>query len=181
VTRWRLAPLLAALMLTGCFYSESELIGFWSANRPLQPGYYTHTPAHPDGTEWDSPTWEGRISLRRGRYVSGDENFPHDQTRLRRLHEDIYIAQLRRPDGAGYGVMFVYENGDVASYHQPSCADLSAAAREEAGVALDPEGFCTVTSLDQLETVMRAYLDTLGGDVRIDGVYRRTGDRETRR
>ena len=166
---------LAALMAAGCFSSEEELIGYWGADRPIDAGVWAHWPTHPDGTEWDAETWRGAVALRRGRYVSQDENFPHDRTRFRSLGEDVYIVQWARQDGVGYGVAWLYEDGAVLSYHQPDCADLPEAAREETGIAPDGEGFCTIEDLDQLDAVMRAYLDALGQDIRVDGVYRRVG------
>lgn len=163
----------AALWLSSCFTSEEELIGYWAAHRPLPEGAFAHTPLHPDGAEWDRPTWTGTVRLERARYVSDAQNFPHQNARFRRLHDGIYVAQIPREDGVGYGVAFVYEDGAVLSYHQPSCDALSEAARAAADVTLDPEGFCRLGDADQLETVMRAYLEALAGDVRIDGVYRR--------
>jgi hypothetical protein len=165
----------AALALGGCFYSERELIGFWGADTPLQNGVWVHTPTHPDGTEWGGFTWRGELRNQRRRYVSDDANFPHQNARLRRLHEDIYLAQFPGEAGYGYGVMFVYSGGAMASYHMPDCSALTQAAREETGIALDGEGFCRLTSLDQLESVMRAYLDARADDLVIDGVYRREG------
>jgi hypothetical protein len=164
---------LAALLLTGCFSSEEELIGYWAADRPIETGVWAHTPTHPDGTEWDYETWRGAVELQRRRYVSEDENFPHDQTRFRSLGGDVYIVQWARQDGVGYGVAWAYDDGAVLSYHQPDCADLPEAAREETGVSPDGEGFCRIADLDQLEAVMRAYLDALGAEIRVDGVYRR--------
>ncbi|XBQ16408.1 MAG: hypothetical protein ABL308_00680 [Oceanicaulis sp.] len=164
-----------ALFLAGCFTSEDELIGFWGANTPLQDGVWAHWPTHPDGTEWDIETWRGPIENTRRRYESGEENFPHQNARFRALHENLYLVQLPREDGVGYGVAWTYEGGAVVSYHQPACSDLGEAKLAEHGVRLDPEGFCRVTDLDQLEAVMRAYLDALGADIVVDGVYRRVG------
>ena len=172
----RLAALVsAALALTGCFSSQEELIGYWAAQRPLEAGTWTHTPTHPDGTEWDYATWRGSVDIRRARYVSQDENFPHDGARFRRLSGDVHIVQWARQDGVGYGVAWTYQGGAVLSYHQPDCADLPEAARQETGVSPDGEGFCRIDTLDQLEAVMRAYLDALGETIRVDGVYRRVG------
>lgn len=164
---------IAALALGGCFYSDRELIGFWGADTPLQNGMWVHTPAHPDGTEWGGFTWRGELRNQRRRFVSNDVNFPHQNARLRQLHEDIYLAQFPGEVGYGYGVMFVYAGGTIASYHMPDCNALADAAREETGVELDAEGYCRLTSLDQLEAIMRAYLEARADDLVIDGVYRR--------
>ncbi|WBQ11712.1 hypothetical protein L2D00_07575 [Hyphomonadaceae bacterium BL14] len=166
---------IAALALGGCFYSDRELIGFWGADTPLQDGVWVHTPTHPDGTEWGGFTWRGELRNQRRRYVSDDVNFPHQNARLRQLHEDTYIAQFPGEAGYGYGIMFVYAGGAMASYHMADCNMLADAAREEAGVALDAEGYCRLTSLDQLEAIMRTYLAARAGDLVIDGVYRREG------
>jgi hypothetical protein len=166
---------LAALILTGCFSSEEELVGYWAADRPIEAGLWAHWPTHPDGTEWDYETWRGEVELQRRRYVSEDENFPHDGTRFRSLGGDVFIVQWARQDGVGYGVAWLYEEGSVLSYHQPDCADLPEDARIETGVSPDGEGFCRIEDLDQLDAVMRAYLDALGGEIRVDGVYRRVG------
>lgn len=162
---------LLCLALAGCFFSEEELIGFWRADRGLEPGLYTHTPFDPEGEEWDRPTWRGHIDYDGRRYTSQTPDFPHEQVRLRRLDGDIYIAQLPRQDGIGYGIAFAYPG--MLTYHQPDCWALSEAARAEAGVTLGEEGFCRIADLDQLEAVMRTYLDALDGDVRLDGIYRR--------
>jgi len=166
---------IAALALGGCFYSDRELIGFWGADTPLQDGVWVHTPTHPDGTEWGGFTWRGELRNQRRRYVSDDVNFPHQNARLRQLHEDTYIAQFPGEAGYGYGIMFVYAGGAMASYHMADCNMLADAAREEAGVALDAEGYCRLASLDQLEAIMRTYLAARAGDLVIDGVYRREG------
>lgn len=165
------AALLCSAVLAGCFFSDEELIGFWRADRGLEPGFYTHTPFDTEGHEWDRPTWRGRIDYDARRYTSQTLDFPHENARLRRLDGDIYIAQLPRQDGVGYGIAFAYPG--MLTYHQPDCSVLSEAMREEAGVTLGEEGFCRIEDLDQLETVMRAYLAELDGDVRLDGIYRR--------
>jgi len=167
------AVVIAALALGGCFYSDRELIGFWGADTPLQDGVWVHTPTHPDGTEWGGFTWRGELRNQRRRYVSNDANFPHQNARLRQLHEDTYLAQFPGEAGYGYGVMFVYAGGAMASYHMPDCSALSDAGREETVIAVDGEGYCRLTSLDQLEAVMRAYLASRADDLVIDGVYRR--------
>jgi len=167
------AGLFASLALTGCFASETELIGYWAADRPVSPGIYAHTPTHPDGAEWDRPTWQGEIRLTRGRHVSDVENFPHQDARFEQLYGETYIVQIPRDDGVGYGVAFVYQDGAVISYHQPACADVDDAVLARAGVSRDVEGYCPITSLDQLKAMMSAYLDAMGADLRIDGIYRR--------
>ncbi len=166
---------LCALALSGCFLSEEELIGYWGADRPFEEGVWAHWPTHPDGTEWERETWRGDVQLERRRYRSEIADFPHEGARFKRLHENIYLAQIPRDDGVGYGVAWVYEAGQVVSYHQPDCGALSDTAVEEAGLTRDPEGFCTVSDLDQLEAVMRAYLDAVGEDISVDGVYRQAG------
>ena len=168
---------LAALLITlsGCFSSEEELIGYWGADRPIEEGVWAHWPTHPDGTEWGMETWRGEVHLDRRRYASDDENFPHNGTRFRALGEDVYIVQWTRSDGVGYGVAWLYDDGAVLSYHHPDCADLPEEARIATGISPDGEGFCLLADLDQLDAVMRAYLNALGGEIRVDGVYRRVG------
>jgi hypothetical protein len=165
----------AALILAGCFTSERELVGYWGADRPLQSGVFAHWPTHPDGTEWDRETWRGPVSEARRRYVSETPDFPHEGVRFRALGGDVYLAQLPRENGVGYGVAWVYEDGAVVSYHMPDCSQLSQAVRDDAAIVLDPEGFCAVSELDQVEQLMRTYLDTLGADIIVHGVYRRVG------
>lgn len=170
----RCVAVLAALVLpliSACFYSQEELIGFWGADRALAPGLYTHTPYDPQGQEWDRPTWRGEIAYEGRRYVSEVADFPHQNARLKRLDGDIYIAQWPRRDGIGYGILFLY--GDMATYHQPDCSALPSAVREETGITLGEEGFCEIADLDQLEAVIRSYLVQREGDLRIDGIYRR--------
>lgn len=170
---WKRAALFAALLplLSACFFSQEELIGFWSADRALEPGLYTHTPFTPEGEEWDRPTWHGVIEYEGRRYTSSTTDFPHENARLKRLDGDIYIAQWPREDGIGYGIAFTYPG--MLTYHQPDCSVLDDAALEAARVARGEEGFCRIDDLDELETVMRAYLAALDGDVRLDGIYRR--------
>ena len=165
----------AALLLAGCFTSERELIGFWGADTPLQQGVYAHWPTHPDGTEWDRETWRGAVANQRRRYGSQVADFPHDGVRLRALGGGAYLAQLPREAGVGYGVAWIYEDGAVVSYHQPDCSKLSDAVREDAEITLDPEGFCRVEDLDQIERLMGHYLDAVGDEIVVHGVYRRVG------
>lgn len=162
-----------ALGLTACFASEDELVGYWGADRPVSEGVYTHTPTHPDGREWDRPTWTGEISLSQRRYVSDAPNFPHQSARFHALFDGVYIVQSPREDGVGYGLAFVYEDGRIVSYHQPSCSDVAQAVLDTAGVSLDAEGYCPIHDLDQLETVMRGLYEAADGQLRVDGVYRR--------
>lgn len=162
-----------ALTLSGCFTSEDELVGYWAADRPLKTGVWAHWPTHPDGTEWDRETWRGAISLERRRYRSNVDDFPHEGARLKRLSGDVYLAQIPREGGVGYGVAWVYEDGAVLSYHQPDCGALTDAVLETYTLELDPEGFCAVSDLDQIEAVMGAYLDAVGDAISVDGIYRR--------
>jgi len=170
----RLAALFAALLLpalSACFYSQDELIGFWAADRALEPGLYTHTPYDPQGEEWDRPTWRGAIAYRGRRYTSEVLDFPHEGARLKTLSGDTHIAQWPREDGVAYAIAFSY--AQMLTYHIADCSSLGDEALAEAGMERGEEGFCRIDDLDQLETVMRAYLDALGGDVRIDGIYRK--------
>ena len=167
------AGLALALGLTACFASEEELVGYWGADRPMAAGVYAHTPTHPDGVEWDRPTWTGAITLSQRRYVSDIPNFPHQNARFHELFENVFIVQSPREDGVGYGLAFVYEDGRVLSYHQPSCSDVADAVLDTAGVERDAEGYCPIHDLDQLETVMRGLYEAAQGQLRVDGVYRR--------
>jgi hypothetical protein len=164
---------LLALTLSGCFTSEDELVGYWAADRPIETGVWAHWPTHPDGTEWDRETWRGEIDLDRRRYRSDEENFPHEGARLKRLSGDIYLAQIPREGGVGYGVAWVYEDG--------ACDQLSPARlrRTDRGCAGHlharprPGRLLHRDDLDQVEAVMGAYLDAVGEDIIVDGVYRR--------
>ena len=166
---------LLALTLSACFTSEEELIGYWSADRPMSEGVWAHWPTHPDGEEWERETWRGEVELHRRRYRSETADFPHEGVRFRQLHENIYLAQIPRDEGVGYGVAWVYEDGRVVSYHQPDCGALSETVLETYTLTRDPEGFCTVSDLPQIEAVMGAYLDAVGDEISVDGVYRRVG------
>lgn len=170
------AGLAFALGLTACFASEEELVGYWGADRPVSEGVYAHTPTHPDGREWDRPTWTGEITLEQRRYVSDAPNFPHQGARFHELFDDVYIVQSPREDGVGYGLAFVYEEGRVVSYHQPSCSDVSDAVLETADVSRDAEGYCPIQDLDQLEAIMRGVYEAANGQLRVDGVYRRVAE-----
>ncbi len=161
------------LLLPGCFTSEDELIGFWAADRPFETGLWAHWPTHPDGTEWDRETWRGEVELDRRRYRSDVADFPHEGARFRQLVGTIYLAQIPRDGGVGYGIAWSYDDGAVISYHQPDCGLLTEELLATYSLMLDPEGFCTVSDLDQVEAVMGAYLGALGDDISVDGVYRR--------
>lgn len=162
-----------ALLLSGCFTSEDELIGYWASDRPFAEGVWVHWPTHPDGSEWDRETWRGEVQLDRRRYRSDIADFPHEGARFRQLGDAIYIAQIPRDDGVGYGIAWSCENGAVISYHQPDCGLLTETLLDAYTLTLDPEGFCTVSNLDQLEDVLGAYLDAVGDEISVDGVYRR--------
>lgn len=163
------------MTLGGCFYSETSLIGYWSADKAIEPGVYTHTPYDENGAEWDRVTWQGEITYGGRRYHSEAENFPHEGARLHQLDGDIYIAEWPRDGGYAYGILFLYEG--MASYHQPACDQLSEAARTLEGLILNEEGFCALHDDDQLDAVMRAYLAEHDGDIRLDGIYRRVENR----
>jgi len=167
--------LLAAALLGGCFYSEDALIGRFSAQFPLDEGFYSHTPYHPDGRPFDRPAWSGEIDRRGARYVSDDENFPHQNTRLRELSPGIYAAQRESEGRYLYGLVWVYEGGRVATYHQPQCADLSDTARTTYELVEHDEerGACEVTDWNRLEGALLSYISEHDGNVPIDGVYRR--------
>ncbi len=162
-----------ALTLSACVTSAEELIGYWSADRPFETGVWAHWPTHPDGTEWDRETWRGDVALERRRYRSDTADFPHEGARFRQIQGNIYLAQIPREEGIGYGIAWIYSDGAVVSYHQPDCGLLSDAVLETYTLTLDPEGFCEVSNLAQLEAVMGAYLDARGDEISVDGVYRR--------
>ena len=164
---------LVALTLAGCFTSEEELVGYWAADRPIKTGVWAHWPTHPDGRQWARETWRGEIDLERRRYRSKVDDFPHEGVRLKRLSGNIYLAQIPREGGVGYGVAWVYEDGKLLSYHQPDCGALTDAVLETYTLTLDPEGFCAVSDLAQIEAVMGAYLDAVGEAISVDGGYRR--------
>ena len=167
--------LLAAALLGGCFYSDRPLIGRLSAQFPLAEGVYSHTPYHPDGRPFERPMWTGEIEHRGGRYVSDSENFPHQGARLRELAPGIYAAMRESDDVYLYGLLYVYEDGRVATYHQPQCARLAEAARTtyELVEHETEQGACQVSDWDRLEGALLSYINGLDGDVPVDGVYRR--------
>ncbi|MCW5724050.1 MAG: hypothetical protein KIS81_03735 [Maricaulaceae bacterium] len=166
-----------ALGLAACFYSEEPLIERREADRVYMSGHYTHAPYDPEtGAQWDTPTWVGRILYRGRRYDSPQENFPHRRARLHRLGGDVFIAEVPTPEGDRwmYGVVFRYPRQRAATYHIADCHALNEAARAGHGVTLDEEGFCRIENFEQLQAVMRAYLEEHAGeDLRIDGIYRR--------
>lgn len=171
--RPRLAVFAAAL-LGGCFYSEDPLIGRFSADFPLEEGVYSHTPYFSDGRPFDRPMWTGRVEHRGGRYVSDTENFPHQNTRLREISPGVYAAMKASDDLWLYGIVFVYEGG-IASYHQPQCDDLAAAARAAYELTENDEepGACAVPDWARLEGALLTYIAEFDGDIPVDGVYRR--------
>lgn len=165
----------AAALLGGCFYSEDPLIGRFAVDMPLAEGTYAHTPYHPDGTPFPRPTWTGEIEREGGRYVSDIADFPHEGVRLREISDGVFAAMKPDPEGYAYGLVFVYP-GDVATYHQPSCSNLEAAARDRYDLSVEQEGYCLVDDWDVLSAVLLTYLAQVDGQPRIDGIYRRTGD-----
>ena len=150
---------MAAALLGGCFYSEEALIGRFALDTPLGEGFYSHTPYHPDGTPFDRPAWSGEIERSGGRYVSDDENFPHQNTRLRELAPGVYAAQRESEGRYLYGLVWVYEGGRVATYHQPQCADLSDTARETYELVEHDEerGACEISDWDRLSGALLSY------------------------
>lgn len=167
----------AAALLGGCFYSEDPLITRLRADFPLETGVWSHTPYHPDGRAFDRPTWEGEIRRRGGRYRSDVPDFPHEGVRLRELSPGLYAAMKPDEEFHLYGLVTVYPDG-IATYHQPSCGQLEAAALERYDVEEHAEepGFCRVDDWDRLRGVLLTYVDVMGSEMRIDGVYRRIGD-----
>ena len=169
------AVFFAAALLGGCFYSDRALIGRFSADFPLEEGVYSHTPYFPDGeTPFDQPMWTGRVEHRGGRYVSDDENFPHNGTRLREISPGLYAA-MRESDGIWlYGLVYVYPGG-VAAYHLPQCDDLADADRARYEITANPDepGTCRLDDWDELEAVLLSYVAGFDGDLPVDGVYRR--------
>lgn len=158
----------------GCFYSERPLIGRFSADFPLEEGVYSHTPYLPDGRPFDQPMWTGRIERRGGYYVSASEDFPHNGIRLREISPGVYAGMRQREDVWLYGILFVYPGG-VASYRQPHCDDLEAAARERYELVPNEEepGACEAADWDRLRGALLTYIAQYDGDVPVDGVYRR--------
>lgn len=168
----RFVIVLAALILSGCFYSEQPLIGRFGAEFPLPDGYYTHTPYLTDGTPFDQPMWRGEIRRRGASYHSEVPDFPHENVRLRELAPGIYVAMKPDDDNWVYGLVWIYHGG-IVTYHQPSCAELEQAVLDDYDVTqMEGEaGYCRVNDWDRLSGILLSYLEAVG-EVRIDGVYR---------
>jgi hypothetical protein len=168
----RLIAVVFALLLSGCFYSEQPLIGRFGAEFPLPDGVYTHTPYLADGTPFDQPMWTGEIRRRGASYHSTVADFPHENVRLRELSPGVYVAM--KPDEGNwvYGLVWVYPGG-IATYHQPSCAELEQSVLDDYDVTQTEgeAGLCKVNDWERLSGTLLSYLDAVG-DVRIDGVYR---------
>lgn len=170
-----LLVVLAASLLGGCFYSERALIGRFRADFPIDEGVYTHRPHHPDGRPFHHTMWTGTIEHRGGRYRSDAPDFPHEGVRLRQLADTLYVGM--RPDGEHwlYGLIYVHPDG-VITYHHPSCSALEQAVLDTWDVTQPvpgEAGYCRVDDWDRLRGVLLAYLETLDGDMPVDGVYRR--------
>jgi len=163
---------LTAFVLSGCFYSETALIGRFRADFPLEEGVYEHTPYDENGEPWTRVTWSGDIRQSGGRYVSDVENFPHQGVRLRELVEGVYAVMKPDGDHHAYGLAFVYP-GNVVTYHMPSCSALQAAELELYSVVREEEGYCRVGSWTALSSVLQLYLGSQGENIRMDGIYRR--------
>lgn len=167
--------LIAAAFLGGCFYSEDALISRGQADFPLEEGIYSHTPYLTDGvTPFDRPAWTGEIEHSWGRYVSDDDSFPHEGVRLKEIADGLYIAQKRDEENWSYGLLRVYPGG-VATYHAPECRNVEAIVLERYDVTehVEERGYCRVDDWDRLVGVMLSYVDAMGEDMPIDGVYRR--------
>ena len=173
----RLAPVsrfvivLAALILSGCFYSERPLIGRFGAEFPLPDGFYTHTPYLTDGTPFDQPMWRGEVRRRGASYHSEVVDFPHENVRLRQLSPGIFVAMKPDENNWVYGLVWVYPG--IITYHQPSCAELEQAVLDDYDVTQTEgeAGYCKVNDWDRLSGILLSYLEAVG-DPRIDGVYR---------
>ena len=168
--------LMAAALLGGCFYSDRPLIGRFGADFPIPEGVYAHRPYHPDGRPFDYDMWQGPIEHRGGRYHSPLADFPHEGVRLRQLEGNLYVGM--KPDEGAYlyGLLYVYEDGNVITDHQPRCSDLEAAALErwEVTTPIEEEaGYCRVEDWDRLVGVLSDYLVAHDGVMPVDGVYRR--------
>ncbi|MHA6287203.1 hypothetical protein [Maricaulis sp. CAU 1757] len=178
-----LVVLIAAALLGGCFYSEDALIGRFRADFPISEGVYAHRPHHPDGRAFDYDMWSGEIEHRGGFYVSDMADFPHEGVRLRQLDGALYVGMRRDDNHWLYGLLYVHENGRTITYHHPRCADLDSAIRDHWDVTTPIEeesGYCRVDDWDRLKGVLLAYLEARGGDMPIDGVYRRVDDQVIR-
>ena len=94
--------------------------------------------------------------------------------RLRELSPGVYAAM--KPDGEHflYGLVTVYPDG-IITYHQPDCRVLNEAARGDYGVVESTEepGLCRVERWENLSGALLTYVGAVGGEPRIDGVYRR--------
>ncbi|WP_417497823.1 hypothetical protein [Maricaulis sp.] len=169
----RFAIVLAALILSGCFYSERPLITRRAAEFPIANGVYTHTPYLADGTPFDQPMWRGEVRRRGASYHSEVADFPHDNVRLRELAPGIYVAMKPDDDNWVYGLVWIYPDG-IITYHQPSCSQLEQAVLDDYDVtqAEGEAGYCQVTDWDRLSGILLSYLEAVG-EPRIDGVYRR--------
>lgn len=169
--------LVTAAILGGCFYSEESLISWRQADFPIERGTYTHTPYHPDGRPFDRPTWQGEIRRSGRAYRSEVADFPHDGVRLRELSPGLFAAMKPDEEFFLYGLVNVYPDG-VVSYHQPRCSELEAAQLDRYDVVEHAEepGFCRVTDWDRLAGILLTYIDARGGELPIDGVYRRVAD-----
>jgi hypothetical protein len=166
--------LLAAALLGGCFYSERPLIGRFAVDFPLGEGIYSHTPYHPDGRPFDRPMWTGAVVRRGGYYHSDIADFPHEGVRLREIAPDTYAGMRERDGLYFYGIVFVYPGG-IATYHQPQCDDLDAAARRRYELVEDTEepGTCEAADWERLRGALLTYIAQHDGNVPVDGVYRR--------
>ncbi|WP_412545617.1 hypothetical protein [Maricaulis sp. MIT060901] len=170
--RTPLIILLTAALLGGCFYADEALISRRGADFAVAEGVYTHTPYHPDGRPFDRPTWTGKIERRGWIYSSDTAEFPHSDVRLRELVPGVYAAQKKSDDHYLFGLVWVYPDG-LVSYHNPSCSDLSDAAREAYELVEEMEdGACRIERWDVLSAVLQTYLAEHDGAPRLDGVYR---------
>lgn len=164
--------ILAAALLGGCFYAEDALVTRRTADFPVIEGAYTHTPYHPDGRAFDRPTWRGEIERNGWAYASDAEEFPHQDTRLRELLPGIYVGQKRSDEHFLFGLVWVYPDG-LITYHNPSCSDLSDAARQTYELEEEMEdGYCQIERWEVLSAVLQTYLAEHDGSPRLDGVYR---------
>ena len=120
--------------------------------------------------------WTGPIEHRGGRYVSDTVDFPHEGVRLRQLEGNLHIGMRQNEEHWLYGLIYVYEDGRLITYHHPRCAELEAALLDKWNVTTpiaDEQGYCRVDDLERLEGVLLDYLAAMDGVMPIDGVYRR--------